>query len=131
MTVIKVKNWAVYQNQLEQFLTANEIKDAVRRKPSINISVWISVYSVAEFSESSKSGRCRCDIWYSYVSNTSGFADRYKFYNASKLASETINEWAVRVSALAVHCEFDVYLETAIRDKFVMGKARDKVKIKK
>ena len=52
---------------------------------------------------------------------TSGFAERYKFYNATKLASETINEWAVRVRALAVPCEFGVNLETAIRYKFVIG----------
>lgn len=62
---------------------------------------------------------------------TSGFAERYTFYHASKSSTETINKWTVRERELAVNCEYGIELATTIRDKFVMGlekgPARDKI----
>lgn len=62
---------------------------------------------------------------------TSGFAERFQFYGASKLPTESINEWAVRVRELAANCDFGADMEIAIHDKFVMGlekgPAKDKI----
>ena len=52
---------------------------------------------------------------------TNGFAEHFKFYNAYKSPTETVNEWAVKVRSLAVYCELGANLETVISDKFVMG----------
>lgn len=59
------------------------------------------------------------------------FAERHKFYTAAKSSTESINDWAVRVRALATSCDFGQHLEVAMRDKFVMGlekgPSRDKI----
>lgn len=49
------------------------------------------------------------------------FPERYKFYNATMNAGETISEWAARVRSLAVKCKFGTELKIVLRDKFIMG----------
>lgn len=122
-------NWSIFENQMEQFLVANDITDAVKKKAILLTSLCETSYmllqnlvSPAKIEAATTTyGTCVEVMKKHFKPPTSGFAERYKFYNASKLATETINEWAVRVRALAVNCEFGASLSTAIRDKFVMG----------
>lgn len=48
-------------------------------------------------------------------------ADREKFYEARRAPGESIDEWAVRVRGLAVHCAFEGSLDEQLRDRFVLG----------
>lgn len=43
------------------------------------------------------------------------------FYEARKLVSENVNEWAARIQLLALPCGFDTELDIILRDKFVLG----------
>lgn len=59
------------------------------------------------------------------------FADRAKFYSATKTPDETLGDWAARLRGLAITCDFGTALETVLRDRFVLGLAsgpeRDKL----
>ncbi|XP_044761050.1 uncharacterized protein LOC123318481 [Coccinella septempunctata] len=49
------------------------------------------------------------------------FAERIKFYESERGPEESSNEWVARVRRLAIQCEFDNHLETALRDKIICG----------
>lgn len=51
----------------------------------------------------------------------SQFADRAKFYGATKCRSESLEQWAMRLRRLAVYCNFGTESETLLRDRFVLG----------
>ena len=44
------KNWSLYQNQLEEFLIANEIKDATKKK-AILLTSYIHNWPLQPFSQ--------------------------------------------------------------------------------
>lgn len=133
------KKWSVFQHQLEQFLLANDIKEEQKKKAILLTSICETSYVLLENLmsptklETAEATFVKCveAMNKHFKPPTSGFAERYKFYNAAKSPAETISEWAVRVRALAINCEFGEHLDTAIRDKFVMGlekgPARDKI----
>lgn len=135
----KLNGWSVFECQLEQFFIANDIEDEKKKKAILLTSVCETSYillqnlvSPAKVEATTTTfAMCVTAMKQHFKASTAGFAERYKFYNATKSSTETINEWAVRVRALAVNCEFGTCLETAIRDKFVMGlemgPARDKI----
>ncbi|XP_026332256.1 uncharacterized protein LOC113239454 [Hyposmocoma kahamanoa] len=56
-----------------------------------------------------------------FTPKRSTFADRAKFYEATKFDGESAEDWAARLRGLAVHCEFGAELETLLRDRFVLG----------
>ena len=47
--------------------------------------------------------------------------ERYKFYSRNQKPSESIQEYVAELKALAHSCNFEKQLETALRDKLVMG----------
>jgi hypothetical protein len=49
------------------------------------------------------------------------FADKAKFYGATKKSDESLSEWAARLRGLASYCELGNALETVLRDRFVLG----------
>lgn len=48
-------------------------------------------------------------------------ADREKFFEARRAVGESIEQWAVRVRGLAVHCGFGGSLDEQLRDRFALG----------
>ncbi|XP_063634988.1 uncharacterized protein K02A2.6-like [Cydia splendana] len=49
------------------------------------------------------------------------FVERAKFYEATRDVAENIEQWAARISELAVRCEFGAPLDELLRDRFVLG----------
>ncbi|XP_048478764.1 uncharacterized protein LOC125490620 [Plutella xylostella] len=49
------------------------------------------------------------------------FAERSAFYKAEQRAGEGLAEWAARVRRAAQYCGFGTELDTALRDRFVLG----------
>lgn len=135
----EVNDWNIFQNQMEQFFIANSIADAIKKKAIFLTSISEKSYVLLQNLINplkAESAATTFDICVNAMQNhfkplASGFAERYKFYNASKNSEESVNEWAVRVRSLAINCEFGGFLDIAIRDKFVMGlekgTARDKI----
>lgn len=123
------KSWNVFEVQLEQFLIANNITEEKKKKAILITSLSEGTYVLLQNllspvmigSTEATFNMCVMAMKAHFKPATSGFAERFKFYCATMSPSESINDWAVRVRELATYCEFGTHLETAIRDKFVMG----------
>ncbi|CAG9110788.1 unnamed protein product [Plutella xylostella] len=49
------------------------------------------------------------------------YADKAKFYSATRSPGEKLNEWAARLRGLAANCNFLTALYTILLDRFVLG----------
>ncbi|CAG9119353.1 unnamed protein product [Plutella xylostella] len=49
------------------------------------------------------------------------FADKAKFYGATRNPGESLGEWAARLRGLASFCNFGTALESTLLDRFVLG----------
>ncbi|XP_049866919.1 uncharacterized protein K02A2.6-like isoform X1 [Pectinophora gossypiella] len=49
------------------------------------------------------------------------YADRAKFYGASRHPGENLGDWAARLRGLASYCEFGSALDTVLTDRFILG----------
>lgn len=49
------------------------------------------------------------------------FADKAKFYGATRKSGEKLGDWAARLRGLASYCDFGTALETCLTDRFVLG----------
>lgn len=57
-------------------------------------------------------------------------AERYKFYSAIQESEEDVKTFAIKLKNLAKHCEFNAFLNEALRDKFVCGLKSEVIKRK-
>ena len=48
-------------------------------------------------------------------------AERYKFYERKQHGDEQLSDYIAQLRKLTEYCEFDNFLEQALRDKFVCG----------
>ena len=48
-------------------------------------------------------------------------AERFNFHRRQQSGSETVAQYVAELRKLSVHCQFDAYLEEALRDRFVCG----------
>ena len=48
-------------------------------------------------------------------------AERFRFYKRNQNATETVLEYAAELRHLAISCEFEAFLDSALRDNFVCG----------
>jgi hypothetical protein len=49
------------------------------------------------------------------------YADKARFYGATRNLGETLGDWAARLRGLASYCDFGTALETNLADRFVLG----------
>ncbi|KAI5641110.1 hypothetical protein NE865_06579 [Phthorimaea operculella] len=49
------------------------------------------------------------------------FADKAKFYGATRDPGESMGDWAARLRGLASYCDFGTALDTVLTDRFVLG----------
>ncbi|XP_065361993.1 uncharacterized protein LOC135955568 [Calliphora vicina] len=134
-----LNKWSVFQFQLEQFFVANDVADDGKKKAILLTSLTEGSYILLENllsptkldSATATFSLCISAMKTHFKAPSCGFAERFKFYSATKSPCETTNEWAVRVRTLAAQCEFGNILSTVVRDKFIMGlergPARDKI----
>lgn len=121
-----VNDWQVYYGRLSQFIKLNDIKET-SKSALLLTHLSDETYSLvrnllhpskledAEFEELVKV------LNEHFTPKRCTFADRAKFFDATRVASESVEEWAARVRGLAVHCEFGTGLDSTLRDKFVLG----------
>ncbi|XP_067615789.1 uncharacterized protein [Eurosta solidaginis] len=132
-------NWNVFRQQLNQFFIANEITDDKRKKAIFLTSIGEVSYILLQnlmcpqkVDDAATTFKSCVEVMDAHFKPpASAFAERYKFYEAKKMTTESINEWAVRVRSLSLNCEFGACLSDTLRDKFIMGlekgPARDKI----
>ncbi|XP_059045641.1 uncharacterized protein LOC131841334 [Achroia grisella] len=136
------QEWSIFKSRFIQYCTANDIneendKSGIKRRALLLTALVEDTYRVARDiifptpleSEEYKYLLEKLDTHFS--SRKSTFAERYQFYKAEQRLGEDLAEWAARVRHLAQYCGFKTELETALRDRFVLGleNAREKEKL--
>lgn len=56
-----------------------------------------------------------------FTPKRASFADKAKFYEATRNPGESLAEFAARLRGLASYCDFGAALETLLRDRFILG----------
>lgn len=124
---VKSHDWTIFKPRLVNYFEANAIQDEVRKR-----AIFLNLLSEQSYKlmfdlclpakPEAKSYSDLLKVFNKHFkTQQSVFAERFNFYNAKKMAGESINDWAARVRSLAVHCEFGNELSVCLRDKFIMG----------
>ncbi|XP_037965141.2 uncharacterized protein LOC119691533 [Plutella xylostella] len=120
------QDWQIFLGRLEQFIKLNKIADD-NKGALLLTHLSDETYRLAQNLVHPKN---IVDVEFDgLVKELSGhftpkrctFADRAKFYEATRASGESVESWAARLRGLAVHCEFGSALELLLRDRFVLG----------
>jgi hypothetical protein len=65
-----------------------------------------------------------------FYGERSSITEHYKFNNRNQHEGELANDFAIELQAIAEHCKFEGFLDTALRDRFVAGLRSSEVKSK-
>ena len=133
--------WNIYISRFKQYCTANNIseendKAGVKRRALLLTSFAEDTYRIAKDLayptdlENIEYSALLQKLTSHFIVKKSTFAERYVFYKAEQHPGEDLTEWAARVRSLAQHCEFKSDLDTALRDRFVLGLENNKEKEK-
>lgn len=120
-------DWSIFKTQLKQYFIVNKINDDnTKRALLINCCGeesyrLLSNLCVPKEPTEVKFADLIKHFDKHFLPPKLYFPERYKFYNAVKNESESIQEWASRVRCLGAKCNFQTELEVALRDRFIMG----------
>ncbi|XP_052750886.1 uncharacterized protein LOC128200694 [Galleria mellonella] len=126
------QEWGIFKSRFIQYCTANDINDGsdksgVKRRALLLTALVEDTYRVARDivfptpleNEEFKLLLEKLDTHFCEKKST--FAERYQFYKAEQRVGEELAEWAARVRHLAQYCGFKTELDTALRDRFILG----------
>lgn len=119
--------WSLFEKRLQQFFIANSIEKEIIKKSVLitnldNFSLKLLTDLCVPAQLEEKEFKELVDLLGNYFKPfKSIFAEREKFYCARKTCSENIMEWSTRLRGLAAECQFGEFLETVLRDKFIIG----------
>lgn len=132
--------WNIFLKQLEQFFVMNDVdatKQTKRRAILINALHSSSFKLLINLCHPTQPEAVEYKVLIQKLDQhfkppQSSFAERMKFYEANKDVNESILEWAAKVRQLASTCDFndENVLNTAVRDKFIMGLQKGTMKDK-
>ncbi|XP_069357535.1 uncharacterized protein [Maniola hyperantus] len=122
----KINEWEVFHSRLSQFIKLNSIPVANQSAVLLTYLSDESYRLVRNLVHPKKLEECTYSelvevLNKHFTPKRSTFADRAKFYEASRADGEGIEEWAARLRGLAVYCDFGTELDTLLRDRFVLG----------
>ncbi|XP_039763949.1 uncharacterized protein LOC120636507 [Pararge aegeria] len=122
----KINEWEVFYSRLTQFIKLNNITKASQSAVLLTHLSDESYRLVRNLVHPNKLEDCAYSelvevLNRHFTPKRSTFADRAKFYEASRSDGESIEEWAARLRGLAVYCDFGTELDTLMRDRFVLG----------
>lgn len=120
------QDWQIFYGRLEQFIKLNSITND-RKCPLLLTHLSDESYRLAKNLVHPKKLE---EVEYTelvrqfnrhFSPKRCTFADRERFFEARRATGESIEEWAVRVRGLAVHCDFENALDMLLTNKFVLG----------
>ncbi|XP_052737223.1 uncharacterized protein LOC128199257 [Bicyclus anynana] len=122
----KINEWEVFHSRLTQFIKLNKISDDSQSAVLLTHLSDDSYRLIRNLVHPKKLEVCSYTelvevLNQHFTPKRSTFADRAKFYEASRSDGESIEEWAARLRGLAVYCDFGAELDTLLRDRFVLG----------
>ena len=120
------EDFMCYMERLEQFFLANNISEG-RRVPCFLSAVGSTTYQTlrnlaspdlpsAKYYEELKTLLMR-----HFKPKPSVIAERCKFNNCYQRNNQGMNEFIVEIKKLSEYCEFDTFLNDALRDRLVCG----------
>ena len=115
-----------YLERVEMFLVANDIEAAWKAAVLLTVigaksyGVLHDLASPASLAEKSFDDLKKLlkDL---YEPKPNTIAERYYFHKWDQKESESIHEYAAELKLLATKCDFEAYLDQALRDRFVCG----------
>ena len=123
---IQDDNWDEYWETLEQYFIVNDIDDK-KLTPTFITLIGKEAFSLLRSLVSPKKpSEMKCDDLNKILRNHLQptpivIADRYKFYNRNQVENESITDYIAELRREALHCEFEEFLDDALRDRFVCG----------
>ena len=120
-------NWVEYVEVLEQYFIANSIEDAGKKKGIFLTVIGSETYRLlrnllAPTKPADKTLGQLVEALKNHLNpKPLVIAERYKFYHRCQNQGESLKDFLAEVRRMTEHCEFQNFLEEAIRDRFVCG----------
>ncbi|XP_061709832.1 uncharacterized protein LOC133532993 [Cydia pomonella] len=123
----KTGEWQIFHSKLKQFFVVNKIVDEEDKRALLFTHMTDETYRLLrnlahpkeleelEFKELVK----LLDGHFKKKQCT--YADKAKFYAATRVPSESLGDWAARLRGLATYCNFGAALEANLADRFILG----------
>ena len=124
---INSDNWLEYVERVEQYFIANEIEAEAKKKGILLTVIGGEAYTLLRsltepHSPSQKTYQQIVDILKNHLNpKPIVIAERWKFYQRCQNEGEALKDYLAELRRLSRHCKFEVFLDEAIRDKFVCG----------
>lgn len=121
--------WRVYSGRLKQFFLTVGIADDKRKKSALLNYVGPATYRLlfdlcSPTDPGDKSYEELCALMETHFTMPLVvFKERKDFYSATRRDGESVQDWLVRIRALASNCRFGDRLEAILLDKFVVGQS--------
>ncbi|XP_028161637.1 uncharacterized protein K02A2.6-like [Ostrinia furnacalis] len=122
----KSQDWQIFYSRLVQFIELNDINETKQRAVLLthlsdeSYRLTKNLFHPQKLEETSFKDLVK-KLNDHFTPKRSTFADRAKFYEATRSEMESAEEWGARLRGLAVHCEFGTELDVVLRDRFVLG----------
>lgn len=116
----------LYLERLQQYFKANDVKDETRA-PILLTLIGPKPYAVLRNLVSPKTvdsldfDAIVKQLKSHYSPKKLLISERFKFYKRDQLPSESISNYVIQLKQLASQCNFNSFLEEALRDRFVCG----------
>ena len=119
-------SWPAYSERLEQFFVANDIADG--KKVAVLLTViGTKAYTllrniIAPDKPASKEYGALVEALRAHLDpKPIVIAERFKFHQRNQREGESVAQYIAELRKLSTHCEFQDYLDQAIRDRLVCG----------
>ena len=125
--------WEIYAEQVENFFQANGITDANKKRAVLLSTIGSKTYGVlrnltAPATPIEKSLKELLKLLQEhYAPRPNPIVQRCQFYGRNRQPGERVAVYLAELRALADQCEFEGYLETALRDRLITGIADDRI----
>ncbi|XP_047987887.1 uncharacterized protein LOC125227587 [Leguminivora glycinivorella] len=122
----KTSEWQIFKGRLTQFIKINDVKDGNKSGILITHLTDESFRLLRNLAYPTEVDDLTYDQLIKYLDDhfkqkKCTYADKARFYGATRNVGETLGEWAARLRGLASYCEFGSALETVLADRFVLG----------
>jgi len=122
-----VEEWSRYAKRFKQFLLVNDVTDPKKQTAFLITVIGPSTYRLLESlvspadPESKKMEELMETLQKHFQPKPMEIAERFKFYQRGQAEGESVAEYVAQLRQLASRCNFEEFLEKALRDRLVCG----------
>ncbi|XP_052739871.1 uncharacterized protein LOC128198003 [Bicyclus anynana] len=123
------QNWELFGSKLKQFLALNKIEASEEKRAVLITHLSDDAYRLLiNLVHPGNVEETEYDVLIKtfnkhFLPRRSTFADKDRFYSATQMAGEALEDFAARLRGLSVYCNFGEALDVLLRDRFVLGLA--------